>query len=148
MPVRLVLAVIIVALSACQVAPVTGTATPSPTPGGGVEIGGNFRVALTGDLTTLDPWNANDPSALLVTRQIFETLVDYEPGGFKIVPKLAESWSPSPDGRSWTFALRRGVKFHDGIELDAAAVVLNFDRARLAAHPLRGPAGGDRSYRA
>jgi peptide/nickel transport system substrate-binding protein len=131
--------------SACQAAPVPGVATPTPTPARSVEVGGSLRVALTADGATLDPWNATDANALLVTRQIFETLVDYEPGGFKIVPKLAESWSVSSDGRSWTFALRRGVKFHDGTELDAAAVVLNFDRARQVAHPLRGVAGTDRS---
>ncbi len=144
MPVRLVLAAAILALSACQVAPVPGAATPTPTPEGTVNSGGSFRTALTAEATTLDPWNANDPNTLLVTRQIFETLVDYEPAGFKIVPKLAESWSVSPDGRAWTFALRRGVKFHDGTDFDAAAVVLNFDRARQAAHALRGVAGGDR----
>jgi peptide/nickel transport system substrate-binding protein len=144
MPVRLVLAVVILAFSACQVAPAPALVTPSPTPAGGVEIGGSFRVALTADITTLDPWNANEPSTLVVTRQIFETLVDYEPGGFKIVPKLAESWSPSSDGRAWTFTLRRGVKFHDGTDLDAAAVVLNFERARQTANPLRGAAGADR----
>jgi peptide/nickel transport system substrate-binding protein len=150
MPVRLVLAAFILALSACQVTPPPGVATPTPPPAGGVETGGSFRVALTADLTTLDPWNASDANTLLVTKQIFETLVDYEPGGFKIVPKLAESWSPSSDGRSWTFSLRRGVKFHDGTDLDAAAVVLNFDRARQTAHPLRGAAGVDpyRTYAA
>ena len=147
MPVRLVLAAAILALTACQVAPVPGASTPTPTPAGAAEVGGTFRIALTADPTTLDPWNANDANTLLVTRQIFETLVDYEPGGFKIVPKLAESWSVSSDGRSWTFALRRGVKFHDGTDLDAAAVVLNFERARLVAHPLHGAAGADR-YRA
>jgi peptide/nickel transport system substrate-binding protein len=147
MLVRLALALAIVALSACEAVPAPGAATPTPTPAGGVETGGSFRIALTGDATTLDPWNANDANTLLVTRQIFETLVDYEPGGFKIVPRLAESWSVSSDGRSWTFALRRGVKFHDGTDLDAAAVVLNLDRARQAAHPLRGAGGADR-YRA
>jgi peptide/nickel transport system substrate-binding protein len=148
MQVRLVLAAVVL-LSACQTPPVLGVSTPTPTPTGTVEAGGTLRVALTADATTLDPWNANDTNTLLVTRQIFETLVDYDPGGFKIVPKLAETWSVSSDGRSWTFALRRGVKFHDGTDLDAAAVVLNFDRARQAAHPLRGPAGSDRSpYRA
>src|SRR5206468_1866203 len=141
MPVRLVLAAAILSLTACQVAPVPAVATPTPTPAGRADVGGTFRVALTADPTTLDPWNANDANTLLVTRQIFETLVDYEPGGFKIVPKLAESWSVSPDGRSWTFALRRGVKFHDGTDLDAAAVVLNFDRARQMAHPLHGAPG-------
>jgi peptide/nickel transport system substrate-binding protein len=144
MLVRLALAATILALTGCQVAPLPDVATPTPTPAGSADVGGTFRVALTGDATTLDPWNANDANSLLVTRQIFETLVDYEPGGFKIAPKLAESWSVSSDGRSWTFALRRGVKFHDGTDLDAAAVVLNFDRARRVAHPLRGATGADR----
>src|SRR4030088_1672291 len=144
MLVRLVVAIAILALSACQVAPAPGGATPSPTSAGRVDWGGSFRVALSADGTTLDPWNANEPSTLLVTRQIFETLVDYEPGGFKIVPKLAESWSLSPDGRAWTFTLRRGVKFHDGTDLDAAAVVLNFERARQTANGLGGAAGADR----
>jgi peptide/nickel transport system substrate-binding protein len=142
--VRLALAAVILALSACQGAPPTRVATPPPTPAGAVETGGTLRVAIAGDNTTLDPWNANDPNAAIVTRQIFETLVEYDPGGFKIVPKLAESWSVSSDGLAWTFVLRRGVKFHDGTDLDAAAVAANFDRARQVAHPLRGPTGIDR----
>ena len=146
MQVRLVLAAVL-ALSACQVPSVPGVSTPTPTRAGTIEAGGSFRVALTADPTTLDPWNANDANTMLVTRQIFETLVDYD-SNFRIVPRLAETWSVSPDGRSWTFALRRGVKFHDGTDLDAGAVVLNFDRARQAAHPLRGTAGPSSAYRA
>jgi len=144
MLVRVALAAVVLALSACQVAPPPGVATPLPTPAGGVDRGGVFRVAIAGDGATLDPWNASDPNALLVTRQIFETLVEYEPGSLRIVPKLAESWLVSSDGLVWTFVLRRGVKFHDGTDLDAAAVVLNLDRAQKSAHPLRGPAGIDR----
>jgi peptide/nickel transport system substrate-binding protein len=144
MLVRLAVAAVILALSACQGAPPTGVATPLPTPAGGVDTGGALRVAIAVDGATLDPWNASDPSALLVTRQIFETLVEYEAGSLRIVPKLAESWSVSSDGLAWTFVLRRGIKFHDGTDLDAAAVVLNFDRAQKSAHPLRGPSGIDR----
>lgn len=144
MLVRLVVAAVVLALAACQVAPTSGIATPTPSPTGTAEAGGSLRVALTAGATTLDPWNANDANTLLVTRQIYETLVDHEAGGFKIVPRLAESWSVSPDGRSWTFVLRRGVKFHDGTDVDAAAVVLNLDRARQSSHPLRGAAGADR----
>jgi len=92
MQVRLVLAAILV-LSACQVPTVPGVSTPTPTPAGTTEAGGTFRVALTADAMTLDPWNANDANTMLVTRQIFETLVDYDAGAFKIVPKLAEAWS-------------------------------------------------------
>jgi peptide/nickel transport system substrate-binding protein len=120
----------------------------SPSPAATSVLGGALRVALSSPPATLDPWNSVDPETMLVTRQIFETLVDYGPGGFKIVPNLAESWSVSSDGRSWTFALRRDVKFHDGTDLDAAAVALNFDRARQTGHPLRGSGTTYRAYAA
>ncbi|MFP3468423.1 ABC transporter substrate-binding protein, partial [Leifsonia sp. SIMBA_070] len=43
-------------------------------------------------------------------------------------PLLAESWSQSEDGRTYTFKLRRGVTFHDGQPFNAEAVCANFDR--------------------
>jgi len=142
MLVRLALiATTLLASAACQ-APASPVV--SATPSSGVQPGGAFRTALSADIATLDPWNANDPNSLLVTRQIFETLVEYEPGSFRIVPKLARSWSVSPDGRMWTFVLRSGVKFHDGTDLDAAGVALNLERARLRDHPLRGATSPDR----
>ena len=141
MAIRTLFAFAVLVLVSCQVTP--ARPTPTPTPASTLLLGGALRVALSSDPTTLDPWNATDSSSLLVTRQIFETLVEYEPGGFDVVPKLAESWQLTAEGRVWLFTLRRGVKFHDGTELDAAAVVLNLERARLSTHPLRG-VGGDR----
>jgi len=142
MAIRIVLTFAIFFLACSQVTP--SRASPSPAATGTLQPGGTLRVALSSDLTTLDPWNATDAGSLLVTRQIFETLVDHEPGSFRIVPKLAESWQVSGEGRIWTFVLRRGVKFHDGTDFDAAAVVLNLERARLTAHALRGVAGTER----
>jgi peptide/nickel transport system substrate-binding protein len=50
-------------------------------------------------------------------------------------PALAERWQASPDGKAWTFFLRKGVKFHDGTDFDADAVVFAFDRQRNSNHP-------------
>ena len=122
MQVRLVLAAVL-ALTACQVPPVSGVSTPTPTPAGIVEAGGILRVALTADATTLDPWNANDTNTMLVTRQIFETLVDYDLAGFRIVPKLAETWSVSSDGRVWTFGSEMWTRdVADSLALDYVIV--------------------------
>jgi len=43
---------------------------------------------------------------------IYNRLVEFEPGTTKVVPGLAESWSATPDGLSYTFKLRKGVKWH------------------------------------
>lgn len=92
-----------------------------------------MRVAQAPDIQSLDPWTATDGATITVLRQVYEGLVDLEPGGFRVVPKLAETWTVSPDGRVWTFRLRSGVRFHDGTSLDAHAVVRNFDRAKAFA---------------
>ena len=47
-----------------------------------------------------------------------------------VTPLLAERWRMEPDGRSYTFTLQRGVKFHDGEAFDAADVKFSFERAR------------------
>ncbi|HYR93204.1 MAG TPA: ABC transporter substrate-binding protein [Methylomirabilota bacterium] len=136
-------------VSACSqtTQPGTSAAPATATAASGVVTGGTFRFGQSGDITVLDPWNVTDGNSLLVTRQIYESLVDYEPTGFKIVPKLAESWSTSADGKVWTFNLRKGVKFHDGTDFNADAVVLNFNRAMNTKDPYRGkPIGDEYAY--
>jgi len=50
-------------------------------------------------------------------------------------PGLAESWSVGDDKLTWTFKLRNGVKFHDGTDFNAEAVVFNLDRITKKEHP-------------
>lgn len=131
-------AVAVVVLGACA----EPGSTPAPAPTASeVLTGGNLRIGQAGEVVALDPWNTQDAGSLLVTRQLFETLVAHDPASLRLVPRLATRWEPSQDGRTWTFTLREGVKFHDGAPLDAAAVAFNFERARDAAHLARGRRG-------
>jgi peptide/nickel transport system substrate-binding protein len=97
--------------------------------------GGPFVAAVGTEPPGLDPALYWDSAVHLVTSQVYETLVNTTPGGSQVVPGLAESWSVSLDGLTWTFNLRGGVEFHDGTTLDAAAVAYNFERWWDSAHP-------------
>lgn len=59
---------------------------------------------------------------------IYETLTKINPDG-SVAPLLAESWEVSPDLTTYTFKLKRGVKFHNGEPFNAQAVKFSFDRA-------------------
>lgn len=65
----------------------------------------------------------------IVHFNILEGLTRINENG-SVAPLLAESWSIEPDGKSYTFKLRRGVKFHDGEAFDAADVKFSFERAK------------------
>lgn len=88
-----------------------------------------------GDSVSLDPANVTDGESLNVTTNIYDTLIDYAEGTTDLVPGLAESWESSEDGLVWTFHLRQGVKFHDGTDFNADAVVFNFNRWMDPEHP-------------
>ena len=64
-----------------------------------------------------------------ITNQVSENLVKFGPKG-EVVPWLAESWTQSRDGKTWTLKLRRNVRFTDGTPFTAEAVRLNIERFR------------------
>ena len=92
------------------------------------QSGGRFVFGTDVDPIVLDPALSSEPSSARVENQIFESLVDLVPGGSRVVPRLAMSWRTSNERRTWTFLLRRGVRFHDGTLLNARAVCFNFER--------------------
>ena len=85
----------------------------------------------------IDPAQSWDDTSAFFVYNIFDTLVRFNPATAKIEPSLAVSWQASHDGRTWTFQLRRGVRFHDGTPLDADAVVFTFFRQMDPANPKR-----------
>jgi peptide/nickel transport system substrate-binding protein len=87
-----------------------------------------FVFAGAADPTYLDPAIVSDGESFRITKQVFEGLVELKPGTTKLSPALATRWKVGRDGKTWTFNLRRGVKFHDGTPFNAAAVCANFNR--------------------
>jgi ABC-type transport system substrate-binding protein len=84
--------------------------------------------AAASDAITLDPGDTSDGESMTRTGNMFEGLVEFIPGESGIQPCLAESWETSDDGLEITFHLRRGVKFHDGTDLNADAVIFSIRR--------------------
>jgi len=87
----------------------------------------SIKVAIGVDLDTADPHAQTTTMVYNVLRHCYETLVWFDDKG-NVIPWLAERWEVSPDGKVYTFYIRKGVKFHDGSELDAYVVKANFDR--------------------
>lgn len=86
-------------------------------------------VGLQLEPPTLDP-TSGAAAAIdeVVYANVFEGLTRFGPDG-EVLPALAESWEPAPDGLSWLFHLRDGVKWHDGTPFTAEDVVFSIDRA-------------------
>ena len=81
--------------------------------------GGSIVMTYKDDLATLDPAVGYDWQNWGIIRSIFDGLMDYKPGTTELVPDLAESYTLSDDGRTYTFTLRDGIKFADGSDLTA-----------------------------
>jgi len=114
-------------LSAC--AP-KATETPPAAP---------FIFGRGADSVQLDPAIITDGESFRVTGQVLEPLYQYELGSTKPVPALAEECVPNAEANIWSCKLREGVKFHDGTDFNADAVVFNFERWRFTTNPYHYP---------
>jgi peptide/nickel transport system substrate-binding protein len=96
---------------------------------------GALVVGHLAELQTLDPAQAVTISDFRILCNIYEGLLHYKDGSLDVEPGLAESWTVSPDAKTYTFKLRKGVKFHDGGDFTADAIKFNFDRVTDKNHP-------------
>ncbi len=85
-------------------------------------------VSMAADPTGLDPEAVLNNTSGFVMATIYDGLIRYKPGTVEVEPGLAESWDVSADGLTYTFHLRRGVKYQDGTPFNAQAVIAGLDR--------------------
>jgi len=102
----------------------------------------NFTPALNTTGTSFD-----------AARGIYDKLTEFERGSTRVVPGLAQSWTVSPDGKTITFHLRKGVKFHSGVngfkptrDFNADDVLWSFNRQWKPDHPYAKVSGGKYDY--
>jgi peptide/nickel transport system substrate-binding protein len=88
----------------------------------------SVRTPLLSDPPPLDPDVFYQPEGLLIMTSAYQGLLRYAPGSTKIEGLLATKWTVSPDGLTYTFTLRPGVKFADGTPFDSAAAKASFQR--------------------
>ncbi|UCD09288.1 MAG: peptide ABC transporter substrate-binding protein, partial [Dehalococcoidales bacterium] len=104
-----------------------GSCTKSPS--GIVSPGENDVLNLYGiDPHTLDPAISGDATSHQYVTQIFSGLVRLD-NNLEPVPDIAEKWTVSDDGMTYTFFLREDVKFHDGTQVTASDFKYSWERA-------------------
>jgi ABC-type transport system substrate-binding protein len=95
------------------------------TPGNAQPV--TLKIASGSHLDAFDP--QLEVTSLSVAMHIYDTLVDFSDENYtKIVPSLAERWENSEDGLTWTFYLKKGVRFSDGSPFNADAVKFTIER--------------------
>ncbi|MYZ48777.1 ABC transporter substrate-binding protein [Propylenella binzhouense] len=95
---------------------------------GGAKDGGSIVITYKDDVATLDPAIGYDWQNWSMIKSLFDGMMGYEPGTTTLRPDLAESYDISEDGKTFTFHLRSGVKFHNGREMTADDVKYSLDR--------------------
>ncbi|TAK20378.1 MAG: ABC transporter substrate-binding protein [Chloroflexota bacterium] len=98
-------------------------------PDGPAKRGGILKAAFG---VTTSNFDLNQGAAAHVLIQLYNNLIRFNPndGLATIIPELATTWTKSPDGKTFTFTLREGVKFHDGTVFSSADVVATYMRVK------------------
>ena len=138
---RLPVAAVVMALvaSACSSAPSQApgasqgpgtTQAPVGTGTAGPKKGGSITAAIEGEPASMDPAFDYDFVSGLAVASVTEGLLKFCENDTKLCPSLAESWTVSTDGKTYTLKIRQGVKFHDDTTMTVDDVVFSLNRIR------------------
>jgi peptide/nickel transport system substrate-binding protein len=128
---------LLLALAACgpKATPTAAPAPPEAPEAAEPSEGGTIIVGLQAEPTTLDSQQISDYNSHRAAYGMYDHLLRFKDESTEVEPGLAESWEISDDGLVYTLHLRKGVKFHDGTDLNAEAVKFNIERQIDPNHP-------------
>lgn len=116
--------------------PTAVPATPTPT-GPQPRYGGTLRSREIREWANWYTYHTGGFPSASIMQNVFSNLIWFDPAKpSTIIGDLAERWEESPDGKTITFSLRKGVKWHDGKDLTSADVVWNLERALKGEAPI------------
>ncbi len=98
---------------------------------GGAKYGGTFRFMSSEKIEALIPLQATTLYTQRITSQIFDPILRLDASGSKVIPSVAESFSVSPDGKSYTLNIRKGIYFHPDECLDGEGRELTADDVKF-----------------
>ena len=105
------------------------TEAPAPADPSGPQQGGTLTFARFFETQNLDPAGVADNGSIFVRVQIYNTLVEADPDTIPNVgPGIADEWSSSPDGMTWTFHIRDNARFSNGEPVTAEDVQFSLER--------------------
>ncbi len=108
---------------------VVARTAPTPLPSGAPKPGGLVRMAAYADTKDWDPLGSASTSSVISYSQLYNQLVQFDTTNTnEVVPDLAESWSLNEDGTVYTFRIRDGVQWNDGMPLTIDDVLHTFMR--------------------
>ncbi len=109
--------------SVVAVAPVAASAAETP------RRGGVLLAVIAGEPPSLDPHQEASFVNIQLVAPCYSTLLQFDPQNYpKIIGDVATDWKIAPDGRTYTFKIRQGIRFHDGSPLTAADVKASYEK--------------------
>ena len=123
---RALVVVLTVAISlGVLLAVIPGAGSAAETP----RRGGVLLAAIAADAPSLDPHQEQTFATIELVAPCYSTLLQIDPYNYpKVIGDVATEWKVAPDGLTYTFKLRQGVRFHDGSALTAADVKATYEK--------------------
>src|SRR5437899_8226360 len=120
---RMLLTVVTLAVMVALAIPAAVQAAETP------RRGGILLAAIGADAPSLDPHQESTFATLQMVAPLYSTLIQVDPLSYpKIIGDAASEWKIAPDGLTYTFKIRHGIKFHDGSSLTAVDVKATYDK--------------------